>query len=63
MFKRYDSIKYNNLEEKIKHLLIEDYYQKLLVELEKQKVLETDDLLIKFKKRIKILKDNFLNDN
>lgn len=63
MFKRYDSIKYNNLEEKIKHLLIEDYYQKLLVELEKQKVLETDELLIKFKKRIKILKDNFLNDN
>tara|TARA_Y100000816_G_scaffold292248_1_gene286596 strand:+ start:7899 stop:8096 length:198 start_codon:yes stop_codon:yes gene_type:complete len=63
MFKRYESIKYNNIEEKIKHLFIEDYCQKLLEEIEKNKVLETDELLIKFKKKIKILKDNFLNNN
>ena len=63
MFKRYEGIKYNNIEEKIKHLFIEDYYQKLLEEIEKEKVLETDELLIKFKKKIKILKDDFLNNN
>ena len=63
MFKRYESIKYNNIEEKIKHLFIEDYFQKLLEEIEKEKVLETEELLIQFKKKIKILKDNFLNNN
>ena len=63
MFKRYESIKYNNIEEKIKHLFIEDYFQKLLEEIEKGKVLETEELLIQFKKKIKILKDNFLNNN
>lgn len=62
MFKRYESIKYNNIEEKIKHLFIEDYCQKLLEEIEKDNVLETGELLIKFKKKIKILKDDFLNN-